>query len=403
MVIMNTGTEKSSQLFSFLAPTKLLGGSNALANLCFELKEKNVSRPLVIMDEYAQRLGYFREVKRAMQEDDIRIIGFCSGVTGVPADCDAAVKKFKQLDCDCILGLGGPEVVNVAKAVKLMIGQNANAFDMFRYAPVVKRIRYGGADVPLFLLPCGIPSGIEATTRVRIADPETNLFYNFDSRRCCAAAVILDKRLTDIMPAKALGAAGLNALAMGILGFVDNAQNSIAQSYATSAIHAVMNTLVPAMRHNADAEYRMDIYSAIIEAGVAYYNARGSIFRDIVTEVTMRTGADLMLVTEILFPHFYRTRMNEERIFKGVLMPIAGEDVYASTNFNARDKVALEHIVTFWDKVTELAELPTKLSQIGAVQSDFAAIAEAVIARYRGDDADVSNFTYITELLEKAF
>ena len=164
-----------------------------------------------------------------------------------------------------------------------------------------------------------------------------------------------------------------------------------------------MNTLVPAMRHNADAEYRMDIYSAIIEAGVAYYNARGSIFRDIVTEVTMRTGADLMLVTEILFPHFYRTRMNEERIFKGVLMPIAGEDVYASTNFNARDKVALEHIAAFWDKVTELAELPTKLSQIGAVQSDFAAIAEAVIARYRGDDADVSNFTYITELLEKAF
>ena len=400
---MNTGTEKTSKMFSFLAPTKLIGGSNALANLCFELKEKNVSRPLVIMDEYAQRLGYFREVKRAMQEDDIRIIGYCSGVTGLPSDCDEAIKKYKQLDCDCLLGLGGPEVVNVAKAVKLMLGQNANAFEMFRYEPVVKRVRYGGLDVPLFLLPCGIPSGIEATTRVRIVDSEANLFYNFDSRRSCAATVVLDKRLTDIMPAKAIGAAGLNALAMGILGFVENPDNAIAQSYATSAIYAVMNLLMPAMRHNADAEYRLAIYAAIIEAGVAYYNAKGSIFRDIVTEVTMRTRADLMLVTEILFPHFYRTRMNEERIFKGVLMPIAGEDVYASTNFNARDKVALERIVEFWDKVTELAELPTKLSQIGAVQSDFAAIAEAVIGRYRGDDAGVKNFTYITELLEKAF
>lgn len=400
---MNTGTEKTSKMFSFLAPTKLIGGSNALANLCFELKEKNVSRPLVIMDEYAQRLGYFREVKRAMQEDDIRITGYCSGVMGLPSDCDEAIKKYKQLDCDCLLGLGGPEVVNVAKAVKLMLGQNANAFEMFRYEPVVKRVRYGGLDVPLFLLPCGIPSGIEATTRVRIVDSEANLFYNFDSRRSCAETVVLDKRLTDIMPAKAIGAAGLNALAMGILGFVENPDNAIAQSYATSAIYAVMNLLMPAMRHNADTEYRLAIYAAIIEAGVAYYNAKGSIFRDIVTEVTMRTRADLMLVTEILFPHFYRTRMNEERIFKGVLMPIAGEDVYASTNFNARDKVALERIVEFWDKVTELAELPTKLSQIGAVQSDFAAIAEAVIGRYRGDDAGVKNFTYITELLEKAF
>lgn len=402
-MIMNTDTKKSSKLFTFLSPTKLLGGSNALGNLPFELKEKGASRPLVVMDEYAQRLGYFREVKRAMKDGDIPIVGYCAGVTGKPADCDAVAKKFKQLDCDCIVGLGGNGVMNVSKAAKLMLGQNAAAFDIFRYDTTIKRVRYGGMDVPLFLLPCGIPSGIESTTRVRIIDEGSNLIYNFDSRRSCATAVILDKRLTDIMPAKAIGAAGLRALSMGILGFVDNADNMIAQSYATSAIYAVMNTLMPAMMHNADAEYRLAIYAAIIEAGVAYYNVKGSIFRDIVTEVSMRTRAERVLVAEILFPHYYRTRMNDERIFKGVLMPIAGEDVYASTNFKARDKVALDRIIEFWDKVTELSDLPTKLSQIGTVQSDFPTIAQAVIARYRGEEPDVSNFTYITELLEKAF
>ena len=157
------------------------------------------------------------------------------------------------------------------------------------------------------------------------------------------------------------------------------------------------------MRHNADPKYLLAIYAAIVEAGVAYYNVRGSIFRDLVTELTMRTHADHAIVAQILFPYFYRTRMSDERIFKGVLMPIAGEEVYASTNFNARDKVASERIAEFWDKVTELAELPTKLSQIGAVQSDFPAIAQAVIGRYRGVDPDVGNFTYITELLENAF
>ncbi len=400
---MNTGTEKSTKMFSFLSPTKLLGGSGALGNLSFEIKEKGASRPLVIMDEYAQRLGYFREVKRAMKEDDIAIVSTCSGVTGVPRDCDAAVAKFKQFDCDCIIGLGGSEVINVAKAVKLMLGQNIAAFDMFRYDPVVKRMKYGGTDAPLFLLPCGIPSGIEVSTRVHIVDGDANMFYNFDSRRACASAVVLDRRLTDIMPARAIGAAGLNALAMGILGFVETPDNMIAQSYATSAIHVVTNSLLPAMRHNADPKYLLAIYAAIVEAGVAYYNVRGSIFRDLVTELTMRTHADHAIVAQILFPYFYRTRMSDERIFKGVLMPIAGEEVYASTNFNARDKVASERIAEFWDKVTELAELPTKLSQIGAVQSDFPAIAQAVIGRYRGVDPDVGNFTYITELLENAF
>ena len=401
--MMNTGTKNLQKTFSFFCPTKLLGGSDALDNLPFELKEKGASRPLVVMDEFSQRLGYFREVKRAIKDGDILIAATYSAVTGSPVDCDQVVKKFKELDCDCIIGLGGFEVINVAKVAKLMLDQNLSAFDMFRYDSVVKRNSYGNSDVALFLLPCGIPSGIEATTRARILDEEANLFYNFDSRRACATAIFLDKRLTDIMPAKALAVSGLNALAMGLIGFIENPDNMIAQSYATAAINSVMTTLLPAMRHNTDASYRLAIYSAAINAGVAYYNAGGNIFRDTVTEIAMHYKADPAQVAEILFPHYYRSRMNEERIFKGVLMPLAGEDVYASTNFNARDKVALDTIERFWDKVSELTSIPTTLSQIGAMQADFPTIAQAVIERYRGEDADVKNFTYITDLLEKAF
>ena len=136
---------------------------------------------------------------------------------------------------------------------------------------------------------------------------------------------------------------------------------------------------------------------------MAYYNVKGSIVRDIATELSMRYKIDSQQALQIVFPYYYETRMSDERIFKGVLMPLAGEDVYASTNFNARDKVALDKIKEFWEKVTALADIPTKLSKVGAKQSDFPSIAQAVIERYRGSEKGFSNYTYITELLEKAF
>lgn len=400
---MNTEIKKLPKTFTFSCPTKLLGGSNALDNLPFEMKEKGAARPLVVMDEYALRLGYYRELKRVMKNDDVVIVGTYAKTTGEPKDCDAVVKRFKELDCDCIVGLGGGGVINVAKAAKLMLGQNRSAFASFEGDSVARQQHYGNENIPLFLLPCDIPGGTEATTRARIVDEGANLFYNFDSRRTCATAVILDKRLTDRMPATTMAVSGLGALAMGIEGFIDNPDNMIAQSYATAAINSVMTTLLPAMLHNGNVRYKLTLYTAIINAGVAYYNVKGSIVRDIATELSMRYKIDSQQALQIVFPYYYETRMSDERIFKGILMPLAGEDVYASTNFNARDKVALDKIKEFWEKVTALADIPTKLSKVGAKQSDFPSIAQAVIERYRGSEKGFSNYTYITELLEKAF
>lgn len=390
--------------FSFSNDVKILFGDHALDNLPYELKEHDCSRPLFVCDERSYRLGFAKEVKRALDNDMIGYAFFYRKISekASPKDCDAIVDLYQTYDCDGIIALGGENVVQSAKIAKLMLIQGVGDFVYFKHKSEMDADKGLYREVPLFILPSDIPSGIEASDRAMIFDEKNNVFYNFNSVLTRASAVFLDVRLTDIMPAKAMATAGLGALAMGVKGFVENSGNPIALAYATSAIHTIMGELLPAMRHNSNSDYRISIYSSIINAGIAYYGIKESLLRDIVNELSLRTELSALNVLSIIFPYYYKTKVNKDRVFKSVLMPIAGEEQYALTNAKSREVVALDKLKEFWQKVVLLADTPSTLHETGIEQSDFVKIADAVITRYRGTDPN-NNFTTIVHLLEEAF
>lgn len=390
--------------FSFSNDVKILCGDHALDNLSYELSERDCTRPLLISDERSYRLGFAKEVRRAL-DVDINTMGasyYKISEVATPKDCDDIVNLFKAHGCDGIIALGGENVTQCAKVAKLMLIQGVGDFVYFNHKDDMDAEKAVYFNVPLFILPTDIPCGIEATDRAFIFDEKNNMLYNFDSVLARASAVILDVRLTDIMPAKAMATAGLGALAMGIKGFVDNTTNPVALAYATGAIHTLVNELLPAMRHNSNADYRINIYSSIIDAGIAYYSLDESLLRDMTTELSIKTGYSHLQILSIIFPVYYKEKVNKDRAFKSVLMPLVGEEEYALSNAKSREVKAIDKVNEFWENVVELAEIPSKLHETGVEQSDFVKLADAVITRYRGKDPH-NNFTTIVKLLEEAF
>ena len=285
--------------FNFSNDVKILCGDHALDNLPFELRTKDCTRPLFISDERSYRLGFVKEVRRAMDND---IAGFGATYFRISEkasckDCDDVVNLYRAHDCDGIIALGGDNVVQVAKVAKLMLLQGVGDFVYFNHKSDMDADKNPYDSLPLFILPSDIPSGIEASDRAYIFDEKNNFLYNFNSVMTRATAVFLDVRLTDIMPAKAMATAGLGALAMGIKGFVDNADNPIALAYATGAIHTLVNELLPAMRHNSNSDYRISIYSSIIYAGAAYYRIEESLLRDMTNELLKKNAQRLKMST----------------------------------------------------------------------------------------------------------
>lgn len=390
--------------FSFSNDVKILCGDHALDNLPFELRERDCTRPLLIADERSYRLGFAKEVKRAMDNDIISLGATYYKISEVasPKDCDNVVNIYKAQGCDGIIALGGENVTQCAKVAKLMLLQGVGDFVYFNHKAEMDADKLDYSALPLFILPTDIPCGIEATDRAMIFDEKNNAFYNFNSLLTRASVVILDVRLTDIMPAKAMATAGLGALAMGVKGFVDNATNPIALAYATSAVHTIMNELLPAMRHNSNSDYRISIYSSIISAGIAYFAIEESLLRDMTNELAMKTGHSALQILSIIFPVYYKEKIDSDRVFKSVLMPIVGEEQYALSNSKSREIIALDTLREFWKKVAELAQIPSKLHETGIEQGDFVKLADAVITRYRGKDPH-NNYTTIVKLLEEAF
>lgn len=390
--------------FSFFNDTKILCGDHALDNLPFELRERDCTRPLFISDERSYRLGFAKEVKRAMDNDiiDFGATYFKLAEKASPSECDDIINLYKAHDCDGIIALGGENVTQCAKVAKLMLLQGVGDFVYFNHKADMDADKATYSDVPLFIVPTDIPCGIEATDRAMIYDEKNNVFYNFNSVLSRASAVILDVRLTDIMPAKAMATAGLGALAMGVKGFVDNSDNPIALAYATGAIHTLINELLPAMRHNSNSDYRISIYSSIINAGVAYYAVKESLMRDMTNELSIKTSLSALQILSILFPVYYKEKVGKDRVFKSVLMPLVGEEQYALSNAKSREIIAQDVLREFWQKVVSLAEIPSSLHEIGVEQSDFVKLADAVITRYKGNDPN-NNFTTIVKLLEEVF
>lgn len=391
--------------FRFSNNVKIMGGDHALDNLPYELKERGCMRPFFIADERAYRLGFVKEVRKAMKNDVIAFGAtyFRIGEKAAPRECDNIVNIYKAHDCDGIIALGGENVANCAKAAKLMLLQGVGDFVYFNHRTDMDSEKAYETNIPLFILPSDIPSGIEATDRARIFDEKNNVFYNFDSELTRPTAVILDVRLTDIMPAKAMASAGLGALAMSVKGFVDNMGNPIAMAYSSAAIHTIMNELLPEMRQNYNPDLRLDIYSSIINAGISYYNIKGSLLRDMTTELSLMTGRSALEILQVIFPVYYKEKITDEKIFKSILMPLTSEEKYAMSNAKSREIVAYDTLKEFWESVSSLAGIPTKLSELGVEQSDFVKIAEAVISRYRGSDDKHNNYTTIIRLLELAF
>lgn len=390
--------------FSFSNDVKILCGDHALDNLPYELGERDCTRPLLISDERSYRLGFAKEVRHAMDNDIVSLGAAYYRISekATPKDCDDIVNLYKAHSCDGIIALGGENVTQCAKVAKLMLLQGVGDFVYFNHKTDMDAEKLAYGDLPLFILPTDIPCGIEATDRAVIFDEKSNLLYDFDSVLTRASAVILDVRLTDIMPAKAMATAGLGALAMGVKGFVDNTANPIALAYATGAVHTIVNELLPAMRHNSNADYRISIYSSIINAGIAYYAIEESLLRDMATELSIKTDHSHLQILSIIFPVYYKEKVNKDRAFKSVLMPLVGEEEYALSNARSREIKAVDKINAFWESVVALAEIPSRLQATGIEQSDFVKLADAVITRYRGSDPH-NNFTTIVKLLEEAF
>ena len=157
--------------FEFTNPTKLCSGKGALANLPYELEILGSSRPMILSDGMLEKIGTLNLVTQALGEMKVGRI-----FTDIPRDSSVdtvnrIAGEYRDYGCDALVALGGGSVLDTAKGVRLLIGQNSgNLLELMGCECLPK-----GASVPFVAVPTTAGTGSEATVVSVIKNPALNI------------------------------------------------------------------------------------------------------------------------------------------------------------------------------------------------------------------------------------
>ncbi len=389
-----------SQLFC--NNTKIIAGQKALESLTFELQQYDVKRPFLICDDMSYRLGNLAQLLKAFDGFDIRFHYICKEVGDIAdvKQCEQLVKQFRTNDCDGIVALGRKSVVDTAKCIKLMLKDGISFVSTYDNTAISD---YSIMNVPLFIVPTNYANGNEAQNYSRVYDTKNNKVYQLKSDFIRTTTVIIDDRMTDIAPPKAISSYGFYALSMATYAFLEGENKLYVRPYASSAIELIRDNFIPCILHNANKDYRTNLMTAVIISGLAFDGIGENIVSEISNVISDRYLVSFPNVFAIIFKHYFLMHQWNKENLQQLLLPVAGEDEYSQCNPVARAEKCMSTLKDLYNHISEIIDTNKSLKDLKVEKSHFASIAEAVISSHYKENDDEATYRFIVQLLERAY
>lgn len=364
-----------SNYYEFQNSAKILSGDLAIENIPHEFKSLGAKNILVLTDKTLEKIGTLQIVIDAIDNGELKISGI---FTEIPPDSsidtiNEVVKKYKDLNCDGILAIGGGSVIDTAKGTRMVLSQEKE--DIMELAGC-ELISYG-KHIPFIAIPTTSGTGSEATLVAVILNKIQNIKMEFISYFLVPDVAVLDPRMTLTLPKKITASTGMDALCHAIESYTCLQKNPMSDAYAIAAIEIIRENLVNAVKNGNDKKIRLAMANASLMAGVSFSNSMVGLIHAIghsVGAVSKVPHGDAMSILMPVCMKFNKDKLENE--YSKLLLYVAGEEVYINTPKNKRADTTIEYIEKMLKELNELSGLPTKLSEANVKKEDFEAIAE---------------------------
>lgn len=335
---MGECTVFSPDRYKFFCPVKTNSGSRALEHLPFELDTMNATKPFVITSQKDARRGLVDVIIDAFKDSGVTI-GIFDGTPAAPG-----MKLIKELftmyrdgGYDSLIAVGGGAVVDTAKILNIAVSGEPEDIE-----------RYAGIDLitkplkPLVLVPTLSGTGYESS---RYACIDT---LSISSCFLMPHLVVIDPRMTVFEDVETTAAASLIALTHAVEVYTGPEKNLLSDSYAYTAIRFVMENLVNVIRDPGDGKGRLALVNAHNAAGCAFSNSTPGMAHRLGRAVGDACQLSWGLCMGILLPHVLERQISEDRYhIPGLLLPLAGFDMYAETPEHMRVQKAIGILYDF--------------------------------------------------------
>jgi len=287
-----------SRLYTYHAPTRLIFGRDAVARTGTEIAALGGTSALIVTDPGVVAAGLLEPVLAACEREGVRATVF-DAVEPNPtsATVEAAVARYREAGCDCLLAVGGGSAMDAAKAAGIILSNGGSPRDYEGKPEAVTK------DLPPFVcVPTTCGTGSEVTPFTVITDTERHWKMSLASPRAVPKAAIIDPALFTKMPAALIAATGMDALTHAIESYTNRDAEPFADALDLHAIKLIGQHLRPAVAQaNEDAMAHMAIAATL--AGMGFSQNRLGIVHAISHPVTSYVGTPHGVANAILLPY----------------------------------------------------------------------------------------------------
>ncbi|MFB2844809.1 iron-containing alcohol dehydrogenase [Aeromonas veronii] len=352
-----------SRYYDFFCPVKLLAGEQALEQLASELTSLGARRPLLLTDKGVNATGLATLLANVLAEGELPVAAIWDEI---PADSSTAVveriaKRYRELDCDSLVALGGGSVIDTAKAVNILTSMGGDHL-----------LDYSGAGCltrplkPLAVVPTTAGTGSEVTLVAVIKDEASGRKVPFTSPFLLPQLAVLDPRLTQGLPLNITAATAMDAMTHAIEAFIGTAKNPVSDALALMAVEKIASALPQIIHDPQNKQLRLQLAEGSTLAGMAFSNSMVGLVHALGHSLGARCHLPHGLCMNLFLPtvlDYNRPEVDSE--LARLLLPLVGAERFAATPAHQRAEATITAISSLRDTLWQAVKLPRTMSEAG--------------------------------------
>jgi alcohol dehydrogenase class IV len=184
----------------------------------------------------------------------------------------AGTAAAREQGADVVVAIGGGSVIDLGKAVAMLLGNGGDPLDYLEVVGAGKKITQPSA--PLLAVPTTAGTGAEVTANAVLASPAHRVKASLRSPLMIPRVALVDPELTASCPPPVTAASGLDALTQCLEPFVSNRANPLTDGLACEGLRRAAAGLRAAYADGGDLGARADMAMCSLLGGIALANAK---------------------------------------------------------------------------------------------------------------------------------
>ena len=184
----------------------------------------------------------------------------------------AGVAAAREHGADVVAAVGGGSVIDLAKAVAMLLGNGGDPLDYLEVIGSGRKITQPA--LPCVAVPTTAGTGAEVTANAVLASPAHGLKASLRSPLMIPRVALVDPELTVSCPPRVTAASGLDALTQCLEPFVSVRANPLTDGLAREGLRRAAAGLRAAYADGRDLGARADMAMCSLLGGIALANAK---------------------------------------------------------------------------------------------------------------------------------